>query len=317
MILIISNEFDQSTHEVLEWLAQTNENIVVLNEFNSIKQIKLVITSSNNEECCFHTTSGETFKISDIEFLWYRRGPIFIEKGLNAINQDQIDRSFRADWSIFTDFIFAMLSERHYLGNPTISEVNKFNVLLHATRCGLKIPSTLLTNQKECIIEQFGHAEVVSKPFNGRQLHSKTNILFEYTTKINLRNCADSFNLSFIQELVQKKYELRIFFLKGIFYSSAIFSQNNDKTKIDFRKYDFAKPNRVVPFILPTKIENQLKLLMEVLHLDTGSIDMLVTTNNEYVFLEVNPVGQFGMVSKPCNYYLENKISKILMQKAI
>ena len=29
----------------------------------------------------------------------------------------------------------------------------------------------------------------------------------------------------------------------------------------------------------------------------------------EFVFLEVNPVGQFGWVSKNCNYYLEKKIA--------
>jgi len=46
--------------------------------------------------------------------------------------------------------------------------------------------------------------------------------------------------------------------------------------------------------------------------LNSGSIDILVTPNNEYVFLEVNPVGQFGMVSQPCNYYLEKRIAERL-----
>ncbi|MPT35513.1 MAG: hypothetical protein E2604_10600 [Flavobacterium sp.] len=56
----------------------------------------------------------------------------------------------------------------------------------------------------------------------------------------------------------------------------------------------------------------KLKKLMKVLKLNSGSIDMLVSSNNEYVFLEVNPIGQFGQVSKPCNYYLEKQIAKEL-----
>ena len=53
---------------------------------------------------------------------------------------------------------------------------------------------------------------------------------------------------------------------------------------------------------------------MKYVNLNTGSIDMIVTKENEYIFLEVNPVGQFGMVSQPCNYYLEKKITEYLMK---
>jgi glutathione synthase/RimK-type ligase-like ATP-grasp enzyme len=51
---------------------------------------------------------------------------------------------------------------------------------------------------------------------------------------------------------------------------------------------------------------------MTDLCLDTGSIDIVRTTDGRYVFLEVNPVGQFGMVSVPCNYNLELKVAKYL-----
>jgi D-alanine-D-alanine ligase-like ATP-grasp enzyme len=48
---------------------------------------------------------------------------------------------------------------------------------------------------------------------------------------------------------------------------------------------------------------------MQKLKLNTGSIDMIYTNDSKFIFLEVNPVGQFGMVSKPCNYNLEKKIA--------
>ena len=37
---------------------------------------------------------------------------------------------------------------------------------------------------------------------------------------------------------------------------------------------------------------------------------MIVTPTNEYVFLEVNPVGQFNFVSELCNYYIEKNIAE-------
>src|SRR5690606_41647080 len=65
------------------------------------------------------------------------------------------------------------------------------------------------------------------------------------------------------------------------------------------------RSNRTVAFNLPSDIENKLTKLMNVLSLNFGSIDMIVSKNREYYFLEVNPVGQFGMVSFPCNYNIE------------
>ncbi len=54
---------------------------------------------------------------------------------------------------------------------------------------------------------------------------------------------------------------------------------------------------------------------MDNLGLDTGSIVLIKSKDDQWYFLEVNPVGQFGMVSYPCNYYLERKIAEYLVQK--
>ena len=51
---------------------------------------------------------------------------------------------------------------------------------------------------------------------------------------------------------------------------------------------------------------------MTKLEYKTGSIDLLLDTENNYYFLEINPVGQFGMVSIPCNYNIEKKIAEYL-----
>ena len=96
----------------------------------------------------------------------------------------------------------------------------------------------------------------------------------------------------------------------------AIFSQNDEQTQLDYRNYNRVKPNRNIPYILPKDIETKLQKLMDKLDLNTGSIDMMVTTEGEYVFLEVNPTGQFGWVSENCNYYLEEKIAHCLEGRA-
>ena len=61
--------------------------------------------------------------------------------------------------------------------------------------------------------------------------------------------------------------------------------------------------------MLLEELKDKLTEFMEVSNLDTGSIDLIVTPNNEYIFLEVNPVGQFEWLSTNCNYYIEKHIA--------
>lgn len=41
---------------------------------------------------------------------------------------------------------------------------------------------------------------------------------------------------------------------------------------------------------------------------------MIVTPDDEYVFLEVNPVGQYDYVGKRCNYQLDKEIALTLIK---
>lgn len=128
----------------------------------------------------------------------------------------------------------------------------------------------------------------------------------------DIENFNDAFSPTLIQKYVNKLYELRIFYLDGKCYSSAIFSQLNPQTKIDFRNYNWKKPNRTPAFRLLEEITLKVKKFMTSINMNLGSLDIIVTPNFEYVFLEVNPVGQFFQVTTPCNYYLEKIIAEYL-----
>ena len=77
--------------------------------------------------------------------------------------------------------------------------------------------------------------------------------------------------------------------------------------------YNSKKPNRTAPYKLSPILDKKVKTLMDSLGLKTGSLDFVKTQNGRMVFLEVNPWGQYGMVSGPCNYYLDEKIAKYLI----
>ena len=103
--------------------------------------------------------------------------------------------------------------------------------------------------------------------------------------------------------------------MENNFYPMAIFSQNDETTKIDYRNYNYDKPNRNVPFVLPKLILKKIKKFISKLEINTGSIDLIINKKGDYFFLEINPMGQYDWVSQNCNYYIDKDIAEILISK--
>lgn len=143
---------------------------------------------------------------------------------------------------------------------------------------------------------------IITKPIGEVAVFENENYNYRmYTSEIldtNFVNLPEKFGISLFQKLIEKKFEIRAFFIDGSVFSVAIFSQENEMTKVDFRRYPRKNQNRVVPYKLPFNIEEKICLLMHNLNLNTGSIDFIVDENNIIYFLEINPVGQFGFVAK-------------------
>ena len=81
---------------------------------------------------------------------------------------------------------------------------------------------------------------------------------------------------------------------------------------MDYRNYNYTKPNRQVVFKLPIDLERKIFKLLKELKLTSGSIDFIYSKSNNFIFLEVNPIGQFGLVSSVGNFYCEREIALYL-----
>jgi ATP-GRASP peptide maturase of grasp-with-spasm system len=227
------------------------------------------------------------------------------------------EREFRS----LIDFIFYVLQDRKgktkILGNYFQSSVNKLQLLDMAKKYGLQIPqSHVITTRTALETLRKKSGGIITKALSdGVYLLTPRHGYYSYTEKITpkiLKTIPRSFFPSLVQSEIRKKYELRVFCLNDQLYSMAIFSQKSKGTQVDFRKAMPDSLPRSVPYNLPTHIGKILKKIMKDLDLNTGSFDLIVDTNDNYIFLEVNPVGQFSMTSIPCNYYLEKKIAEIL-----
>ena len=328
MILIFSRSNDYTTFEVMKWLNHFGRSDVVRINCDEDNDIRFDIRESGFSL----RVNGDDIQLNRLGAAWYR-------KGLNWLG-GQFNEVFVEDHPELTNYLNILgckenqkLSEYiHYLiqqrvpvlGSAFKSDLNKLVTLDLAQSVGLKIPPFHVVNETQSVARLLeGDQEYITKAMSdGVYLFESENRqrgYFTYTESVSrecIAGCPEKISPSFMQSKIEKRYEVRVFYLDGRCYSWAILSQADAQTSTDYRKYNEQKPNRVLPYKLPGAVEEQLTELFLKVGLNTGSVDLMVDSRDEHYFLEINPVGQFGVLSRACNYQLEAEVAKWLIEHA-
>lgn len=328
MVLIISYS-GGSVNEVIDWLDSKGTVVHRLNPYLDQIDLKEIQLTNNKTDIQLHFKNRNiTSLLSDYESVWIWHGNLklnnSIPRPLNNENCEAIKRievSLKNHSSILINYlaVYTMHLPVTVIGNYKLQDLNKLEVLFKAKMFGITIPDSYIISRKSRLIEVLKEKEIITKPYHEVAFPVYENQTYQnYTAEISidaLKETEEEFYPTLFQSKIDKIFEIRTLYLLGKFYSMAIFSQQSTKTKLDFRNYNFEKPNRTVAVNLPIEIERKLDKLMNSLNLNMGAIDLIYTSENEYVFLEINPIGQFGMISTPCNYYLEKLITNHLIKK--
>lgn len=327
MLLILSEKGDLSTNDVIDWLVSLNVPFIRLNADDPGK-VNLYAERTENGLSFQFSNGNVIVKLENITAYWYRRGGIpqfkipssSIDNAFEKEIAGKIKEYINLEARYFFSFLHDCLDKIPIkIGSSQKSGVNKLIVLEKAVSHGLMIPDWCVSMQKNdtlSFIEKYDGAitKGIWESLIASTPHSGYSTYTELIEKEDLASLPQSHFPSLLQQNIRKKYEVRTFYLHGRCWSMAIFSQRDPQTSIDFRKYNDEHPNRNIPFKLPNEIERKLHLLMVDLGLESGSADFIVDEQNQFIFLEVNPVGQFGMTSSPCNYGLEKEIALYLAQ---
>ncbi|MBN8677664.1 MAG: grasp-with-spasm system ATP-grasp peptide maturase [Chitinophagales bacterium] len=315
MILIISQEQDYSTSEVIQWLKYYKNSYFRINAEDVIKLKTITISNSNFNNAKIIKNNNFVLDLDKISAFWYRRGRInFSSPSLPNVIDSDLERIFlnhlKDENNILEAYIYFLLNRKPHIGSFETRGLNKLIVLNEAQNAGILIPDTwILTKKKDFPRIKKVATKCISESLTARIKQGAFTI---YTEKISQNQIPSNYFPTLFQVLLEKEADIRTFYLNGKFFSMAIRSQSHKQTSIDFRKYLSQNPSRHFPFKLPNSLEHKISALMKAIGLETGSIDFVFTKKGEFVFLEVNPIGQFGMTSKPCNYYLEKIIAQEL-----
>jgi hypothetical protein len=214
----------------------------------------------------------------------------------------------------YNSYIKILLNQKHifWITNPKNINVNKIDMIFQAQRLGIKTPVTSL---EYCFKKELTD-EFISKPLKGYEvinISKRFNILTKTTLIKNIEVGYEYIPFQ-IQNKIEKKFEIRIVFIDGKFYSCKIDEKNVRTKDVDHRFGLVTEMDniRYFQFELDPTLKLKIRQLLRFYNFNFASIDFIEGIDNEFYFLEINPVGQFLFHSKEINAPIEKDIFNLI-----
>lgn len=242
---------------------------------------------------------------NNYDVVWWRRArKPFLPK--TEIHPDDYQFTVREN-HFFYESLTNNIAPHAFWINSKESAVRANSKLLQlkmAGHCGLTIPTTLCSNDPKDIryfLLKHEQEGVIYKPLSANIWYEQTQMRLSYTAKIKFLELPDNKTLQLtpgiFQKEIQKKYELRVVCFGDYLVAAKLHSQQHAEGLVDWRAIPQGKMS-IEPYTLPTEVAKRIRAFMQRLGLVFGSLDFIVTTENEYIFLEVNEQGQFFWVEE-------------------
>ncbi len=294
-ILIITNDHDEHADAVMRELAARDVPVFRFHpeEFPHACSLSLEVNDGRVQGEI--RTADDAVALDDVCAAWYRRARNLFEGHRLSLTSERLENYVRAQ-STATLTALCECLETLWVGHPRklrVAEVKALQ-LIKASEAGLKTPQTLISNdeaQVTAFVAALGDANCAIKPLVALGVTDAQGYRLPLTTTLPRGHSLGSVAAAptIFQPYVEKAFELRCVVIGERIFAAKIHSQASEKTRIDWRA---GEPEHEV-FVLPEHVQASIRRLMDSFGLNFASLDMIVTPDGEFVFLELNPNGQW------------------------
>lgn len=185
--------------------------------------------------------------------------------------------------------------------------------LARAALAGLTVPDTLITNEADAV-RRFGlGVPTVTKLVGGMTVEEDGTRKNVFTRLLGERDFADlrgvEHTAHLFQRWVPKGCEARLIVI-GEHITAAAITAGSDRAYVDYRTdYDSLSYELVDP---PADVAAGVRALMDGFGLVYGALDFVLTPDGRWVFLEVNPTGQYGYIEHHTSAPLTAQLADLL-----
>jgi glutathione synthase/RimK-type ligase-like ATP-grasp enzyme len=294
-ILIITNDHDEHADAVIRELDARDVPVFRFHpeEFPHASSLSLEIQDGRVQGVI--RNADRAVALDDICAAWYRRARNLFEGRRLSLTSEKLDNYVRAQATATLAALCESL-QTLWVGHPhrlRRAEVKALQ-LVKASEAGLQTPHTVISNdqaQVSAFVDALGDAECAVKPLVALGVTDAQGYRLPLTTTLPPGHSLESVTAAptIFQPYVEKAFELRCVVIGERIFAAKIHSQASEATRRDWRA---GEPEHEV-FALPGPVKASIRRLMDSFELNFASLDMIVTPDGEFVFLELNPNGQW------------------------
>ena len=297
MILVLTNSKDATADYLLGRLAQAGLPYIRFDTDVCLGQIE----AEYRRQSPRLRFLGNWYVPDDFSVVWYRR-PEALKH--NSIPSTPEGKCTLDEWSEALEGFFAHIPSRRWVNHPAANALasRKIEQLTIASQLGLIIPETLVT-QCESDLREFytkNSGRVIVKPLGKatveRDSGDRDSIIYANpVSKIDLEDLSDLRACpTLFQQLVDKIVDVRITIVDSAIHAVELTANDDEgQQRCDIRRNNMQDVSYRVTQ-LPGEVDNRLRHLVEHYGLRFAAIDMVVNRKGEWIFLEVNPNGQWA-----------------------
>ena len=315
VVLVVSTAEDEHARVVLAELERlaADARLLNLSEFPEGASLVMRYGREPDAQYALRWNGNVKLDLRHVHAIWWRRPqPFTIHAGITrpahrAFAYSESQEAFAGLWEALQPF---------WVNHPSNDEraSHKPYQLEMARRVGLAVPETLITNdplEARRFIENCGPSGAIYKAFTATEHDWRETRLVrseELELLENVRHAPVIF-----QEYVPAGADVRATIVGDELYAAAIYAKQT-AYEFDFRIDMNAARTEAVE--LPVSVSEQLLKLVRSLGLMYGAIDLRLTPDGRYVFLEINPAGQWLFVEQRTRQPITAALARLLVRQS-
>ncbi len=311
MILIVSSTADEHATAVMESLRRMGHSPLLWDTAGFPRNSSLSLRYEGSKRDYQLQVEGREVSGSEIHAVWWRRPgqclphPDIQRESHRIFALNECHEALAGFWQAL---------DCRWINHPTRDEVaaRKVYQLRAAQDVGLTVPKTLVTNSPaatEAFVHQMPTGKAIYKSFSATEREWRETRLLGQAELEKLNNI--QYAPVIFQEYIEADVDVRVTVVGEQVFAAAIYSQQSSY-KVDFRMDMLNVP--VEALELPNDVVTALQAFMSHMGLVYGAIDMRRTVGGKFVFLEVNPAGQWRFIEQRTGQPITDAIARKLVE---
>ncbi|AOS65562.1 ATP-grasp ribosomal peptide maturase [Actinoalloteichus hymeniacidonis] len=310
-VLILTREFDMSADHLVRALREREIDVCRINTAWFPSQLSLSAELRSGRWSGTLNTEHRTLDLDEVRAVWYRSPEAYqLPAELSAAERHHAFMEAKYGLGgVLTSLPALWVNHPARAAGAAYKPVQ----LVTASRSGLRVPDTVITNEPSTVRSFTDRGKTITKLLGASSIYEEGKRKVGFTRLVDEKDLADLRGIEVtthcFQSWVSKSFETRVTVVGDRMTAVAIRAGSASsyvdwRTDYDALSYELTE--------MPDEVASGVRRLMDNLGLKYGALDFVVTPDGEWIFLEVNPTGQYGWIEAKTGAALTDQLAELL-----